>query len=129
MVPGPVYVLKKCRHIFILGWYCNTSVYQVRDLPGSGGQVKLLLTVLHSLPAGADNPEFTDARAENVVDGFSAIYVVLLSGNQILVYNPGVQSMTGSVRLQGRLSAGLKTAYGQLASLLSTELGIGTLPY
>jgi hypothetical protein len=129
MASGEVYALKKCRHIFILGWYCNTSLYQLRDLPGFGGQVKLLLTVLYSLPDGADNAKITDARAENLVDGFSAIYLVLVSGDQILVYNLGVQSKNGTTSLKGRINTGLKEAYGQLVSLLRTELGIAKLPY
>lgn len=129
MTPGSVYALKKCRHIFILGWFCDTSLYQLRDLPGSNGQVKVLLTVLRPLPSGADNAQFTDDRAENVVDGFTAISLVLVSGGQILLYNPGVQSKAGATSLQGILSAGLEEEYRQLASVLGTELGIGKLPY
>jgi hypothetical protein len=129
MMSGSVYALKKCRHILVLGWYCNTSLYQLRDLPDSDGQVKLLLTVLYSLPGGADNAEFTDARAENVADGFSAIYVLVVSGDQILIYNPTVQSKSGTVSMQDSLNAGLKEQYGRLVSRLGTELGIGKLAY
>jgi hypothetical protein len=129
MVTGQVYALKKCRHIFILGWYCDTSLYQVRDLPGSGGQVKFLITVLYSLPNGADNAKFTDDRAENVVDGYSAIYVVLISGNQLLVYDTGFQSKTGDTSQQGSLNAGLKEENRQFVSLLDTELRIAKLTY
>jgi hypothetical protein len=128
MTTGSVYALKKCRDIFILGWYCDTSLYQVRDLPGSGGRVKFLLTVLYSLPGGADNAKFTDDRAENVVDGFSAIYVVLVSGNQLLVYDIGFQSKTGNTSQQGSLNAGLKEEHRQLVSLLDTALQIAKLP-
>jgi hypothetical protein len=129
MTSGAVYALKKCRHIFVLGWYCNTALYQLRDLPGSGGQVKLLLTVLYSLPGGADNAEFIDARAENVADGFSAIYVLVVSGDQILVYNPAVQSKSGTVSMQDSLNAGLKEQYGRLVSRFGAELGLGKLAY
>jgi hypothetical protein len=125
MVSGWVYALKKCRNIFILGWYCDTSLYQVRDLPGSGGQAKVLLTMLYPLPKGADNAKFTDDRAGNVVDGFSAIFVVLASGDQVLVYNIGIQSKTGSTSMQSTLDAGLKEQYRQFVSLLGMELGIG----
>jgi hypothetical protein len=129
MAPDQVYALKKCRHLFILGWYCNTSVYQLRDLPGSGGQVKLMVSLLYSLPAGADNAQFTDARAENVLDGTSAIYVLLVAGDQIMIYSPAVQSKSGSLSMQDMLNSGLKEQYGRLVSRLSTELGIGKLPY
>jgi hypothetical protein len=128
MATGPVYALKKCRDIFILGWYCDTSLYQVRDLPGSGGRVKFLLTVLYSLPRGADNAIFTDDRAENVVDGFSAIYVVLVSDDQLLVYDTGVQYKTGDTSHQGSLNDGLKEEYRQFVSLLNTDLRIAKLP-
>ena len=128
MTLGSVYALKKCRNIFILGWYCDTSLYQVRDMPGSGGQVKFLLTVLYPLPGGADNAKFTDDRAVNVVDGFSAIFVVLVSGDQILVYDTGIQYKAGSTSMQGTLNAGLKEQYRQFVSLLGTELRIAKLP-
>jgi hypothetical protein len=128
MTLGSVYALKKCRDIFILGWYCDTSLYQVRDLPGSGGQVKILLTLLYPLPKGADNAKFTDDRAVNVVDGFSAIFVVLISGDQILIYDTGVQYKAGNTSMQGTLNAGLKEQYRQFVSLLGTELRIAKLP-
>ena len=129
MASGTVYALKKCRDIFILGWYCNTALYQQRDLPGSGGQVELLLTALYPLPSGADSAKFTDARSSNVADGYSAIYIVVAAGDQILVYNPSFQAKEGGTSLQGMLDEGIKKVYGQLVGLLGTNLGIGKLPY
>ncbi|HTC18131.1 MAG TPA: hypothetical protein VK690_03375 [Stellaceae bacterium] len=125
MAPGAVYALKKCRNILILGWYCDTSLYQVRDLPGSGGHAKILLTLLDPLPKGADNAKFTDDRAANVVDGFSAIFIVLASGDHVLIYNIGIQSKTGSTSMQSTLDAGLKEQYRQFVSFLGADLGIG----
>ena len=129
MTPGVVYAIKKCRHLFVLGWFCNTSLYQVRDLPGSRGRVKLLLTALLALPPGADNAAFTGGRASNVADGFTAVYVVLSADDMVLIFNPGIQSKTGSNSFQGRLEAGLQEQYRQLRQRLGTELGLGDLPY
>ncbi len=129
MVPGRVYALKKCRHILILGWYCNTSLYQVRDLPGSGGATKLLLTMLRPLPAGADNARFSDARAENIVDGYTAAYVVTAAGGEVLVYDLGIQSKAGAPSYESRLDEGQKEEYRQLVSRIEASLGITRLPF
>ncbi len=129
MTTGSVYALKKCRDIFILGWFCTTSLYQVRDLPGSGGTVKLLLTGQHALPAGTDNAEFDDDRGKNAVDGYTALYVVMASGGTVLVYNVGAESVNGSLSVQGKLSDALREQHAQLASRISAELKIDKLPY
>jgi hypothetical protein len=127
MTPGQVYALKKCRHVFMLGWYCNTQLYQVRDLPGSG--VKLLLTFLHPLPPGADNPRFTDDRAKNIVDGYTAAYVVASAGALVLVYDLGIQSSPDEPGHQGMLNSGHKEEYQQLSTRLAAALGLAKLPY
>jgi hypothetical protein len=128
MEPGRVYALKKCRHIVILGWYCNTSLYQVRDgLPADGG-AKLLATFLRPLPKGADNPKFQDGKAENIVDGYTALYIVTATPDLVLVYSLGVQSKASAPSQQTRLNEGQKAEYRQLVSRIEAELGIGKLP-
>lgn len=129
MIPGKVYALKKCRHIFILGWYCNTQLYQIRDLPGSGSSIKLLLTFLRPLPTNADNPAFADSKAENVVGGYTAVYVVMASGDLVLVYDLGIQSRSDATNLQSRLDEGQKEEYRELVSLIVESLHIGNLPF
>ncbi len=129
MIPGEVYALKKCRHIFILGWYCNTQLYQIRDLPGSGSGIKLLLTFLRPLPKNADNPAFAGGKAENVVDGYTAVYVVMASGDLVLVYDLGIQSRPDATSLQSRLDAGQKEEYRELVSLIEKSLQIEKLPF
>lgn len=123
MDPGKVYALKKCRHIPVLGWYCNTALYQVRDIPGADG-AKLLATMLRPLPKGADNAKFSGARAENIVDGYTAAYVITASPELVLVYNVGVQSKGGAPSQQGRLNEGQKAEYRQLVSRIEAELGV-----
>ena len=127
MDPGKVYALKKCRHIPVLGWYCNTALYQVRDVPGADG-AKMLATMLRPLPKGADNAKFSGARAENIVDGYTAAYVITASPDLVLVYNLGIQSKAGAPSQQGRLNEGQKAEYRQLVSRIEAELGTGKLP-
>lgn len=129
MTPGKLYALKKCRHIVVLGWYCNTQLYQVRDLPGSDGSVSLLLTFLRPLAKGADNARFTDARAENLVDGYTAAYVVTKAGNMVLVYNLGIQSSATAARQQAMLNRGQKQEYAQLERRIADALGLRQLPF
>jgi hypothetical protein len=128
MQPGKVYLLKKCRHIPVLGWYCNTQLYQVRDLPGAPG-VKLLLTFLRPLPKGADNARFSGGRAENIVDGYTAAYVVVSSGDLVLVYSLGVQSRPDTASQQSRLNEGQKEEYRQLVKRFEAVLNIPKLPF
>lgn len=129
MIPGKVYALKKCRHIFIMGWYCNTQLYQVRDLPGSGSGIKLLLTFLRPLPKNADNPAFSGGKAENIVDGYTAAYVVMNSGDLVLVYDLGIQSRADATNFQSRLDEGQKKEYRELVSLIEKSLDITKLPF
>lgn len=129
MTPGTVYALKKCRHIVILGWYCNSSLYQVRDLAGAEGAVTLMLVLLRPLPKGADNAMFSDARAENTVDGYSSVYVVLAAAELVLVYDLGIQSKADAASQQGRLNDGHKEEYRRLVARIEAELGTGKLPF
>jgi len=129
MQPGKVYLLKKCRHIPVLGWYCNTQLYQIRDLPGAAPGVKLLLTFLRPLPKGADNARFSGGRAENIVDGYTAAYVVLRSDDLVLVYNLGVQSRPDTASQQSRLNEGQKQEYRQLVRRIEAVLNIPKLPF
>ncbi len=129
MQPGKVYLLKKCRHITVLGWYCNTQLYQIRDLPGAAPGVKLLLTFLRPLPKGADNARFSGGRAENIVDGYTAAYVVVRSGDLVLVYNLGVQSRPDTASQQSRLNEGHKAEYRQLVRRIQAVLNIPKLPF
>jgi hypothetical protein len=129
MQPGKVYLLKKCRHIPVLGWYCNTQLYQIRDLPGAAPGVKLLLTFLRPLPKGADNTRFSGGRAENIVDGYTAAYVVVRSGDLVLVYNLGVQSRPDTASQQSRLNEGQKEEYRQLVRRIEAMLNIPKLPF
>lgn len=129
MERGKVYALKKCRHILVLGWYCNTQLYQIRELPGANPGVKLLLTFLRPLPEGADNPAFGGGKAENIVDGYTAAYVALASGDLVLVYNLGVQSRPDTASQQSRLNAGHKEEYRQLVSRIEATLAIPKLPF
>jgi hypothetical protein len=129
MQPGKVYLLKKCRHITVLGWYCNTQLYQIRDLPGAAPGVKLLLTFLRPLPKGADNARFSGGRAENIVDGYTAAYVVVRSGDLVLVYNLGMQSRPDTASQQSRLNEGHKAEYRQLVRRIEAVLNIPKLPF
>lgn len=129
MQPGKVYLLKKCRHITVLGWYCNTQLYQIRDLPGAAPGVKLLLTFLRPLPKGADNARFSGGRAENIVDGYTAAYVVVRSGDLVLVYNLGMQSRPDTASQQSRLNEGHKAEYRQLVRRIQAVLNIPKLPF
>jgi hypothetical protein len=125
MALDQVYAMKKCRHIVILGWFCNTSLYQVRALGGA----QFLLTFLHALPKGADNPVFDGGRAENTVDGYDALCVVVASESLILVYDLGVQSKEGAASQQSRLNEGHKAEYRQLVGRIEAALGIPKLPF
>jgi hypothetical protein len=129
MEPGKVYALKKCRHIPVLGWYCNTQLYQIRELPGADPSVKLLVTFLRPLPKGADNPIFDGGKAENIVDGYTATYVVVPSGNLVLVYSLGIQSRPDKASQQSRLNEGHKEEYRQLVRSLEAALHIAQLPF
>jgi hypothetical protein len=129
MEPGKVYALKKCRRIPVLGWYCNTQLYQIRELPGADPSVKLLLTFLRPLTKGADNPAFKGGKAENIVDGYTAAYVTLASGDLVLVYSLGIQSRPDKASQQSRLNTGHKEEYRQLVSRLEAALAIPKLPF
>ena len=129
MEPGKVYALKKCRNVPVLGWYCNTQLYQVRTLPGADPSVRLLITFLRPLPKGADNPSFSGGRAENIVDGYTATYVVVASGDLVLVYSLGIQSRPDKASQQSRLNAGHKEEYRQLVRRLEAALQIPKLPF
>ena len=129
MEPGKVYALKKCRNVPVLGWYCNTQLYQIRDLPGSDAGVKLLVTFLRPLPKGADNPAFGGGKAENIVDGYTATYVTVASGDLLLVYSLGIQSRPDRASQQSRLNAGHKEEYRQLVRRLEAALQIPKLPF
>jgi len=128
MTPGKLYALKKCRHIVVLGWFCNTQLYEVRDLPGSPA-VRLLLTFLRPLSAGADNPAFSGGKAQNIVDGYTAAYVVVPSRELVLVYSLGIQSRPDTPSQQSRLNEGQKAEYQQLVQRLEASLGVPKLPY
>jgi hypothetical protein len=129
MAQNTLYSLKKCRQITLLGWYCNTAYYAVRDLPSEqSGKASVLLTVLHPLRKGQDNSAFTSGQAKNIVDGYTAVYLVKRSGNLILVYNLGIQYKTSSPSQTSRLNAGQKQEYQQLVSRLKADLGIPALP-
>jgi hypothetical protein len=129
MAPGQLYALKKCRHIVILGWYCNTALYQQRALTGAGGSAQSLITFLRPLQPGADNSKFTDDRAKNIVDGYTALYAVMAADNLVLVYNFGIQSKADSASQQSRLNEGHKEEYRQLVSRVEAALGTGKLPF
>jgi hypothetical protein len=123
------YLLKTCRHIFLLGWYCNTSLYQVRAITESGGVAKLLVAVLRPLSKGADNPRFHGGRAENIVDGFTGVYVVMASDDMILVYNLGYQEQAGAPGHQTLINEGHKQEYRELINRIQVKLGIDRLPF
>ena len=131
MVPERMYALKKCRHIPVLGWFCNTSLYQVRDLAAGNARTRTLLTFLRPLPKGADNSTFKDDRAKNTADGYTALYVVEAADNLVLVYSLGIQSKAAAVPRegQGRLNDGQKQEYRELVNFAQTTLGTGTLPF
>jgi hypothetical protein len=129
MAPGQLYALKKCRHIVILGWYCNTSLYQQRGVAGAADGAQSLITFLRPLPKGADNAKFTDDRAKNIVDGYTALYVVMAADNLVLVYNFGIQSKADAASQQSRLNDGHKLEYRQLVSRIEAALGAGKLPF
>jgi hypothetical protein len=129
MTPEQVYALKKCRHVTVLGWFCNTSLYQVRDLGSEGERAQSLITFLRPLPKGADNRLFADERATNIVDGYTALYVVMKAGDLVLVYSLGVQSKAAAATQQSMLNDGHKDEYRQLVHYLETKLGTGKLPF
>ena len=130
MTPGQVYALKKCRHIFVLGWYCNSALYRVGTLGGTeGGGAQTLTTFLHPLAPGGDNAQFTDDRAKNIVDGYTALYLVVAAEKLALVYNFGIQSKADAASQQSRLNEGHKEEYHQLVARIETALGTGKLPF
>ena len=124
-----LYALKKCRQIILLGWYCNTADYAVRDLVANqGGKASILITVLRPLQKGRDNPVFSSGQAQNIVDGYTAIYLIKRAGDLILVYNLGIQHEPDSPSHTDQLNAGQKKEYRQLVSHLQIDLGIAALP-
>ena len=72
---------------------------------------------------------FGDRRAENVVDGYTAVYVVLASGDLVLVYNLGIQSRSDKASQKSLLDAGHKQEYRRLGTRLEAALGIPELPF
>lgn len=117
MTEQQLYKLKKCRSLPILGWYCNTSWYEPLALDQApGGTAQALVTTLYPLSKGSDNPFFKDGRAENIVDGYTSVYLVEQSGTQILIYSLGFQTKAGSAVQQARLNAGHKAEFKMLAS-------------
>jgi hypothetical protein len=131
MIPRRVYALKKCRHIAVLGWFCNTALYQVRELGIAGSQMRSLVTFLRPLGKGADNATFKYERAKNIADGYTAVYAVVAADNLVLVYSLGIQSKADAPDAQSRwqLDQGHKREYRQLADYLETTLGTGKLPF
>lgn len=120
MAEGEIYKLKKCRSIPILGWYCNTSWYQPLVLDQApDGSAQALITTLYPLVKGGDNPVFKDGRAENIVDGYTSVYLVEQSGVDVLVYSLGFQSKAGPALQQARLNTGHKAEFKMLASRFS----------
>jgi len=150
MAGNTLYTLKKCRQVVLLGWFCNTADYAVRDLAASPtGKASVLITVLRPVGKGRDNPAFSGKQAENVVDGYTAVYLFKQAGSFILIYNLGIQSQLAPTSQPGQGSAGQKTAggqseatlgfadplnagqkaeYRQLLARLSAELGIKDFP-
>jgi hypothetical protein len=126
MVPGKVYGLKKCRHLFVLGWYCNTALYEVRNL---SREHETLITFLRPLVGSEDNSVFDDDRGKNVVDGYTAVYVIVLSGDLVLAYSVGIQSRAEPPGQQAMLNEGHKQEYRQLVGRLEGVLGIPALPF
>jgi len=129
MTPDQVYALKKCRHVTVLGWFCNTALYQVREVGGGVERPQSLFTVLRPLPKGADNRMFEDERATNIVDGYTALYLVMRADNLVLVYSLGVQSKAGEATQQSMLNQGHKDEYRQLVRYIEAKLGTGKLPF
>ncbi len=117
MAEGEIYKLKKCRSIPILGWYCNTSWYQPLPLDQApDGSAQALITTLYPLAKGGDNAFFKDGRAENIVDGYTSVYLVEQSGADVLVYSLGFQTKASPALQQARLNAGHKAEFKMLAS-------------
>lgn len=128
MTPGKLYALKKCRHILVLGWFCNTQLYEVRTLPDAPA-TRLMLTFLRPLSAGADNAAFSGGKATNIVDGYTAAYAVVPAGGLVLVYSLGIQSRPDTASQQSRLNEGQKAEYRQLVQRLEASFGVPKLPY
>ena len=103
--------------------------FQVCDLPGSRGAEKLLLAFLHLLADRADNQQFSADRAKNIVDGYTAAYVVTLAGDLVLVYNLGIQSSATAPSHQAMLNSGHKEEYAQLKRRIAAVLGLAGLPF
>lgn len=129
MVPGRMYLLKKCRHVVLLGWYCDTSRYTVRTLPGGGEAPRALLTFLVPLAPGADNAAFSGGRAENVVEGYTAAYIVLPLPDLTLIYNLGIQSRRDEPVLEKRLNREHQKEYRELTEALKAALRLPSLPW
>ncbi len=128
MIPGRLYALKKCRHIPLLGWYCNTSRYAVRRLPGDDS-ARLLVTLLAPLAPGADNPAFRDARGQNIVEGYTAVYFILALPDMTLIYNLGIQSRREALRMQDTLDREHRRESRALAQTLKAALRLDRLPW
>jgi hypothetical protein len=111
--------LKKCRHVPILGWYCNTAVYGRVAL--EGGETQLLISALRPVAKGSDNAKFTDDRAKNTADGSTAIYVITRSGPSVLIYNLGFQTTRSAPSLQSKLNEGHKLEYRQLVQRFAMD--------
>src|SRR5258708_40115765 len=101
----------------------------MRGLRGGSRGGKLLRTFLRPLPKGADTRASEDGKAENMVDGYTAAYVALASGDLVLVYYIGIQSRPDTASQQSRLNAGHKEEYRQLGSRLQAALEIPHLPF
>lgn len=121
LVIGKPVTLKKCRHVPILGWYCNTADYVRIAL--DGGDTQLLLSVLHPLAKGTDNAKFSDDRAKNTATGSTSLYVIIRSGESVLIYNLGFQTTNGAPSMQSRLNDGHKLEYRQLVQRFAQETG------
>lgn len=129
MARGTFYTLKKCRNIILLGWYCNTADYAIHDVASNPiGKASILVTVLRPMPAGQDNPVFSGGQAQNIVDGYTALYLVELAGDLALIYNLGVQYKKGPPNYTSQLNAGQKAEYHQLLLRLQADLGVTAFP-
>lgn len=116
-----IYTLKKCRHIAVLGWYCNTADYQRRAIASpAGAETEILLTVLRPLAPGGDHRMFDGDRSKNIVAGYTALYLVTRSRDAVLIYSLGYQSKPGKPSQTSALNSGHQEEYRQLASRFSS---------
>lgn len=121
--------VKKCRHVFLLGWYCNTNHYLASTLDLPGGEFRdsahVMVTTLVDLDRNSDDPQFASgARNRNTAKGYTALTLVARAGDTVLVYFSGIQHSDSIPNIGGfreKLDQGHKIEASQLNDRLRQQ--------